>query len=163
MALRKKSNIFLYASRMMLEGWAQLFWNKEGSRRWLGWFNSFELIWIPVLWALPKLHMTKIYFFWTLPGCNQWWHMWEASHYSPEPVIANVEEDGDAEDEKQTPLLKWDDANLIATSFTTSCQHHISYWWRGWHNKIVSQKNGRGDLIAYWGRCGKTWSMHSGW
>ena len=32
-------------------------------------------------------------------------------------------EDGDAEDEKPTPLLKWDDANLIATSFTTSCQH----------------------------------------
>ena len=27
--------------------------------------------------------------------------------------------------EKQTPLVKWDDANLIATSFTTSYQHLI--------------------------------------
>ena len=47
-----------------------------------------------------------------------------------EDVDDDDEDDGDADDEKQTPLLKWDDANLIATSFTTSFQHdyHILWW-----------------------------------
>ena len=115
--------------------------------------------------------------------------MWEASHYSPEPIIANVNRwgpdedgeddedsedgwdvedgegveedddvkdgqgvgDGDAEDEKQTPLLKWDDANLIATSFTTSYQQDgiVKRWKRELN-------------LTYWVR-GKTWSVHSVW
>ena len=48
--------------------------------------------------------------------------------------------DGDAEDEKQTPLLKWDDANLIATSFTTSFrQDGIVKRWERELNNILGQ------------------------
>ena len=56
---------------------------------------------------------------------------------------------------KQTPLLKWHDANLIATSFTTSFQHdYLILWWCIRDNiddedgTLRCYHGGRGDFIG---------------